>query len=109
MREALEALASFRARAAAVGVTGNRDYNPGWHTALDLQNLLDVSEAITRSALERRESRGGHYRDDFPAKDAGWGTRNVLVRRTPEGGMVVEHVAIPEMPAELRQVIDEQE
>ncbi len=112
MREALGVLDALRARAAAVGVTGNRDYNPGWHTALDLWNLLDVSEAITRSALERRESRGGHYRDDFPAKDETWGRQNVLVRRAPDsgpdGGMVVEHIPNAEMPAELRQVLEEQ-
>ena len=51
-------------------VTGNREYNPGWHTALDLHNLLTVSEAITRAALARKESRGGHFRDDYPDKDA---------------------------------------
>src|SRR5262249_2675224 len=73
MGHALEALAGLRAPAMKAGVTGNRDYNPGWHTALDLQNLLDVSEAITRSALERKESRGGHFREDFPGKDAEWG------------------------------------
>jgi succinate dehydrogenase / fumarate reductase, flavoprotein subunit len=108
MRDALERLSALRVRAEAAGVTGNRDYNPGWHTVLDLANLLDVSEAITRSALERRESRGGHYRDDCPDKDEQWSRKNVLVRRGADGQMVVEHVPIPEMPAELRQVIDEQ-
>jgi succinate dehydrogenase / fumarate reductase, flavoprotein subunit len=108
MRQALDLLMALRARAASVGVTGNRDYNPGWHTALDLHNLLDVSEAITRSAIERRESRGGHFREDCPAKDPAWGTQNVTVRRTAEGGMAVERLPIPEMPAALRQVLQEQ-
>ena len=61
-------LAELSERAAKVGVDGNREYNPGWHTALDLHNLLTVSEAITRSALERKESRGGHFRDDYPGQ-----------------------------------------
>ena len=65
-----------------VGVTGNREYNPGWHTALDLHNLLTVSEAITRSALERKESRGGHFREDYPDKDPAFG--HVQHRRAQE-------------------------
>jgi succinate dehydrogenase / fumarate reductase flavoprotein subunit len=108
MREALAVLEGLRARASAVGVTGNRDYNPGWHTALDLRNLLDVSEAITRSAIERRESRGGHFRDDFPAKDETWGRQNVRVRQASDGGMEVAHIPNPEMPEALRQVLEEQ-
>ena len=66
MRRALSAIDELRARADRVSVDGNREYNPGWHTALDLGNLLTIAEAITRSALERRESRGGHFRDDYP-------------------------------------------
>src|SRR6266480_4497256 len=69
MREALETLRSFNARAENAAVTGNREYNPGWHTALDLKNLLTVSEAITRAALERKESRGAQFREDYPEKD----------------------------------------
>ena len=70
-------------RARRVGVAGNREYNPGWHTALDLQNLLTVSEAIARSALERKESRGGHFRDDYPGKDDAYGKFNIVVRKAP--------------------------
>ena len=73
MREALVRLADYAARADRVGVTGHREYHSGWHTALDLRNLLTVSEAITRSAIERTESRGGHFRDDFPAPAQGVG------------------------------------
>ena len=109
MRYALEALGGLRARAAKVGVTGNRDYNPAWHTALDLRNLLDVAEAVTRSALERRESRGGHFREDFPNKDAEWGQWNVRVVRDADGAMRLERAPIPELPGELKQVIKENE
>jgi succinate dehydrogenase / fumarate reductase, flavoprotein subunit len=107
MLHALDAIRELRARAARTAVTGNRDYNPGWHTALDVQNLLDVSEAITRSALERTESRGGHYREDFPNKDAEWGQQNVCVHRGPGGEMELSRRPLPEIPAELQRVIKE--
>jgi len=107
MRQALEGLQALGERARRVGVDGNREYNPGWHTALDLPNLLTASEAVTRSALERKESRGAHFRDDFPDKDPAAARFNVVVRKGAEGEMRVERVPIPEMPAELRQVIEE--
>ena len=103
---ALAELEKLKARARTVGVTGSREYNPGWHTAIDLRNLLIVSEAITRAAIERKESRGGHFRDDYPDKDKTWGTLNNVVRKTASG-MQVERVTIPEMPAELKQIIEE--
>ncbi len=74
MREALTRLDGYQGRANRVGVSGHREYHSGWHTALDLRNLLTVSEAIARSAIERTESRGGHFRDDFPDKMADWST-----------------------------------
>jgi succinate dehydrogenase / fumarate reductase flavoprotein subunit len=107
MLRALEGLQKLRARSGRVRVTGNREYNPGWHTALDLHHLLTVSEAVTRSALRRKESRGGHFRDDFSAKSDHFGKVNVVVRKGPDGAMQVEEVAIPEMPEELRQIIAE--
>ena len=107
MRQALEGLQALGERARRVGVDGNREYNPGWHTALDLPNLLTASEAVTRSALERKESRGAHFRDDFPDKDPAAARFNVVVRKGAEGEMRVERVPIPEMPAELSQVIEE--
>jgi succinate dehydrogenase / fumarate reductase, flavoprotein subunit len=107
MQEALARLGDLRARAERVGVTGHREYHTGWHAALDLRNLLTVSEAITRSALERRESRGGHFRDDHPAMDPEWGTVNVQVTRSGDGTMQVRRIPIPPMPAELQQIIDE--
>jgi succinate dehydrogenase / fumarate reductase flavoprotein subunit len=107
MREALTRLDAYWERAARVGVTGHREYHSGWHTALDLRNLLTVSEAITRSALERTESRGGHFREDFPAQHAEWGSHNVRVARGGDGAMAVSRVPIPPMPDELRRVVEE--
>jgi succinate dehydrogenase / fumarate reductase flavoprotein subunit len=106
MQRALDGLGKLRERANRVGVGGHREYNPGWHAALDLHNLLTVSEAITRSALERRESRGGHFREDFPEKDATLGKVNTIVRKDPDGRMTVSHAAIPEMPDELKSIIE---
>ncbi len=107
MRRALKGLAALKARAAQAGVTGHREYNTGWHTAQDLRNLLMVSEAIARSAIERKESRGGHFRQDYPEKDPAFATFNIVVRRDAGGVMQVSHVPLPPMPAELKQVIEE--
>ena len=107
MRRALEGLQGLWERSRRVPVDGNREYNPGWHTALDLPNLLTASEAVTRSALERKESRGAHFREDFPDKDPASAKFNVVVRKAADGVMRVERVPIPEMPPELRQVIEE--
>jgi succinate dehydrogenase / fumarate reductase flavoprotein subunit len=107
MRQALDELEQYKARAARVGVAGRRDYHAGWHTALDLWNLLTVSEAITRSAIERRESRGGHFRDDYPARHEEFSAFNILVRQAG-GAMQVARVPIPPMPPELKQVVEEQ-
>jgi succinate dehydrogenase / fumarate reductase, flavoprotein subunit len=108
MSEALNVIDALNRRAVAVGVRGAREYNPGWHTALDLRHLLTVSEAITRCAIERKESRGGHFRDDCPEKVAEFGTINIAVRRGADGTMELRRVPLPEMPAELRAVIEEQ-
>jgi succinate dehydrogenase / fumarate reductase flavoprotein subunit len=107
MIKALDGLETLRERARQVGTGGNREYNPGWHAALDLHNLLTVSEAITRSAIERRESRGGHFRDDYPDKDQVYATFNLIVRKGRNGAMEVSRAPIPELPAELKQVIEE--
>jgi succinate dehydrogenase / fumarate reductase flavoprotein subunit len=107
MRRALDELGRLRARARRVGVSGHREYNPGWHAALDLHNLLTVSEAIARSALERRESRGGHFRDDYPAQDGEHGRINIVTAKGRDGAMDVARVPIPEMPAELKAIIAE--
>jgi succinate dehydrogenase / fumarate reductase flavoprotein subunit len=107
MTRALDGLRELRARAGRVGVGGHREYNPGWHAALDLHNLLTVSEAITRCALERKESRGGHFRDDYPDKAQEFSTFNFVVRKGGDGEMELSRVPIPEMPAELKQIIEE--
>jgi len=104
---ALEGLDALRARAERVGVTGNREYNPGWHTALDLPHLLIVSEAIARSALERTESRGAHFRDDFPSKDESLGKVRMVVKRGVDGRMALTRVPVPPVPPELQRVIEE--
>jgi len=108
MERALEGLGRLKEEARRIGVPGNREYNPGWHTALDLTNLLTVSEAITRAAIERRESRGGHFRDDFPEKDPAAAKFNIVIRKGAGGEMQLEREPIKEMPAELKRVIEEQ-
>ena len=107
MQRALEGLGKLWERAKRVAVHGHREYNPGWHTAIDLKNLLTVSEAVTRSALQRKESRGAHFRDDFEAKDPAFGSVNTVLRRGADGGMDVRLETIPEMPEHLKEVIKE--
>jgi succinate dehydrogenase / fumarate reductase, flavoprotein subunit len=107
MLRALEEITKLWERSRKASADGNRMYNPGWHTALDLHNLLTVSEAITRSGLTRKESRGGHFREDFPSKSDKFGKVNIIVSKGADGRMQVEQVPIPDMPAELNQVIVE--
>ncbi len=107
LQRALDALAVLKERARKVAVTGNREYNPGWHTALDLPNLLTVSEAITRSALERKESRGGHFRDDFPDKDPAYARFNIVARRASGGEVQVAREPLTDIRADLKQIIEE--
>jgi len=107
MREALEAIDSFKTRAEKTAVTGNREYNPGWHTALDLKNLLTVSEGITRAALERKESRGAQFREDYPDKDERFSKVNTIVSKSADSSMQVRLEPLPEMPDYLKQIIEE--
>ena len=107
MKEAVEGLQELKDRAAKVSVTGNIDFNPGWHTALDLKNLLTISEAIALAALERKESRGGHFREDYPDKDPAFAEFNLSLKQDADGQMQITRVPIPEMPEELRKVIEE--
>jgi len=104
LEEALARLERLRARAARAGVKGSRVYNPGWHLALDLENLIAVSEAVARSALVREESRGGHTREDFPKPDPEWGSKNVVTRRR-DGRLVLTTEPLPPVPGELRALI----
>jgi succinate dehydrogenase / fumarate reductase flavoprotein subunit len=107
MVRALEGIAGLWERAMRVRVEGNREFNPGWHTAMDLHNLLTVSEAITRAAIERKESRGAQFRDDYPTKDPSFGKVHVIVQKGADGSMQVRQESIPEMPEELNQIIQE--
>ena len=107
MLQALENIKQLAAKAERVGVSGHREYNAGWHTALDLNNLLTVSEIVARAALERKESRGAHFRDDFPNKDQNFGAFNIVVRKRPGGEMQIAREAIPAMRDDLKQIIEE--
>jgi succinate dehydrogenase / fumarate reductase flavoprotein subunit len=108
MQGALIEIERFKQTLPRVGVTGHREYHSGWHTAIDLQNLLPVSEAIARSAIERRESRGGHFREDYPDKSSVFGNVNIMVKRGADGSMEVSRIPIPPMPDHLKKVIEEQ-
>jgi succinate dehydrogenase / fumarate reductase flavoprotein subunit len=107
MQQALSVIAALDGRAEDVGITGHRQYNNGWHTAIDLANLLLVSEAITRAALLRKESRGAQFREDYPDKDPEWGKLNIVVKRGADGEMLVEKRALRPMPDQLQAVIQE--
>jgi succinate dehydrogenase / fumarate reductase flavoprotein subunit len=104
--KALEEIAVFKQRLARVKVEGGREFNPGWHLALDLHSMLSVSEAVTLGALERKESRGGHTRDDYPMADDRFGKVNMVIRRKA-GQFSVTQEPLPEMPAELKQLFQE--
>jgi succinate dehydrogenase / fumarate reductase flavoprotein subunit len=107
MVQALDGLGKLCERARHVAVYGHREYNPGWHTAVDLKHLLTVSEAITRAALDRKESRGGHFREDFPDKDPAAAKYNSVISKSPEGSMQLRREPVPAMPEALQQVIEE--
>ena len=108
LKSALERIAVLRERAARVSVEGHRQYNPGWHLALDLRSLLTVSECVALAALERRESRGGHTRDDHSKPDPELGKVKVVVRRGAGGELTVAREALDEMPDDLQQLFEEQ-
>ena len=107
MQEALTVIEKLWTGANRAGIAGHRQYNNGWHTAMDLYNMLTVSEAITRAALLRKESRGAQFRDDFPEKDPDWGKYNIVIRRGKAGEMVVEKQPVQALPDELKQIIQE--
>jgi succinate dehydrogenase / fumarate reductase flavoprotein subunit len=109
LKAALEKLADLRVKAGGLLVEGHRQYNPGWHLALDLHNMLLVSESVARAALERTESRGGHTRDDYPLTDNDfWGKRNVIISLSREGQVEVRHQPLPVPPPELAALLEEQ-
>jgi succinate dehydrogenase / fumarate reductase, flavoprotein subunit len=100
LEQAMLEIEKLAERADHLTVTGNRRYNPGWHLALDLQNMLWVSECIARAALTRTESRGGHTRDDYPMTDDDWGTKNIVLRERA-GAIDLAIQSLSEMPDDL--------
>jgi len=108
MQQALEKIAALKQKAAKAGVSGNREYNAGWHTALDLNNLLTVSELITRAALERKESRGAQFRDDCAEKSEEWGKYNLRVQKSADGSVRIERTPAVAMTEEMKRVVEEQ-
>ncbi|MEO2047381.1 MAG: fumarate reductase/succinate dehydrogenase flavoprotein subunit [Pirellulales bacterium] len=106
LRAALGKLGELRERAAKVHVGGNIQFNPGWHLALDLWNMLDISEAVTRAALERTESRGAHTREDHPGSDDEWGKVNCIVRQQ-SGNIAVKREPLPQVPDDLNELLQE--
>ena len=107
LEEALLEIEKLDERATHLTVEGNRQYNPGWHLALDLQNMLQVSECIARAALARTESRGGHTRDDFPMTDHDWGTKNIVLRER-DGAVDLTIQTLGQMPDDLSTLFDQQ-
>jgi succinate dehydrogenase / fumarate reductase flavoprotein subunit len=107
MARALDGIGKLKARAAKVAVYGHCEYNPGWHTAIDLKHLLTVSEAIAISALDRKESRGGHFREDYPDKDPAAAKYNAVISKGADGTMQLRREPIPTLPEHLKQVIEE--
>jgi succinate dehydrogenase / fumarate reductase flavoprotein subunit len=107
MEFALDGIAKLKARAAKVAVLGHLEYNPGWHTAIDLKHLLTCAEAITLCSLDRKESRGGHFREDFPNKDPEAQKYNSVISKSADGSMKLRREPIPAMREDLKQVIEE--
>ncbi|MBI4513894.1 MAG: fumarate reductase/succinate dehydrogenase flavoprotein subunit [Gemmatimonadetes bacterium] len=105
LEEAVEEIRTLRGRAACARVTGGREYNPGWHTWLDLHSLLTVSELVARAALERSESRGAHTRDDYPREDPELARLHIVVRRDADR-ITTRREPIPEPPPELKQILE---
>lgn len=106
LRKALEELEKFKERAKHVGVEGSRLFNPGWHLAHDLRSMLTISEAVTRSALARRESRGAHSRIDFPSLEKTWGQQNNIIS-SQHGTMALRQEPVPVMPEDLQKILAE--
>jgi succinate dehydrogenase / fumarate reductase flavoprotein subunit len=106
LEKALKEIDRLKERARHIMVDGHRQYNPGWHLAIDLGNMLKVSECIALAAKERKESRGGHTRDDYPKADSEWGKLNLVLREV-DGKISVTRQPLPGMPGELRELFEE--
>ncbi|MCH2365801.1 MAG: fumarate reductase/succinate dehydrogenase flavoprotein subunit [Planctomycetes bacterium] len=107
MDQAVEKIAALKQRADQAAAPGNREFYPGWDTALDLHNLLTISEAVARAAARRQESRGAHFREDYPDKDEEWGKTSLVVKKGGDGTMEVSREPVMDIPAELQAIIEE--
>jgi succinate dehydrogenase / fumarate reductase flavoprotein subunit len=107
LKQALEVITRLKQRLRNVSVEGHRQYNPGWHLALDLHSLHSFSEVATVAAIERKESRGGHTREDYPNPDPKFAKLNVVIRKTQDGLSVTQE-PLPEIPGELKKLLEEQ-
>ena len=107
LRQALDSLQRLQERVKRVEAHGNREYNAGWHTALDLRNLMPVAEAVTRSAIERKESRGAHFREDHLGKDEEWGRTTLVLRQGADSAMELRREPIPPPREDLQRIIEE--
>jgi succinate dehydrogenase / fumarate reductase, flavoprotein subunit len=107
MEEAIEKVLKLRERALKAGITGNIEYNTGWHTALDLDNMLIISEMIAMAAIERKESRGGHFRDDYPGKSEEWAQYNLRLTKGSDGRPKLERVPVVPLTDEMKQIVEE--
>jgi succinate dehydrogenase / fumarate reductase flavoprotein subunit len=106
MNEALRKLQEFKVRAQNLTVEGNRQFNPGWHLSIDLQNMLLCSEMVAVAAIERKESRGGHTRNDYPVADKYWGTQNIVLSEK-DGAVSFKLQPLPVMPDDLKALFDD--
>jgi succinate dehydrogenase / fumarate reductase flavoprotein subunit len=104
---AIEEIDKLKKRYKNIYVSGHREYNGAWHTALDLKNMLIVSEAITNAAIQRKESRGAHFREDYPNKDEAYGSQNTVIKKDSNGEMQVMQVPLTEIREDLKKVIEE--
>jgi succinate dehydrogenase / fumarate reductase flavoprotein subunit len=108
MKEAIEKLENLKQKTKNIGVDGGKQFNPGWHLSLDLQNMLLVSESIAKSALVREESRGGHTRNDFPTMDKNWRSKHVIC--SWNGSKIETRIeTIVPMPKELAELFEKEE
>jgi succinate dehydrogenase / fumarate reductase flavoprotein subunit len=108
MQQALAEIPKLQARAARAGIGGNREYNNGWHTALDLDNLLAISEIVAIAGIARKESRGAHFRDDYPEKSEEWGKYNLKITKGPDGRPRIERMPVCPLTDEMKKCIEEQ-
>jgi len=107
MKQAVEKIEQLKAKAQSIGIVGNREYNPGWHTALDLENLLTISEATARAGFERKESRGAHFRLDYPEKSEQFSKVNLVIKKGDDGQMKVTQVPVIPTDDEQKRIIEE--